>query len=225
MGTLADQVVIPASNAVVKPASLSWSEAAAFGAITAAAVRMFRRARLREGESVLVAGAGGGMGSAGVGVAVALGADVLATSTSERTRQRALALGARAAFDPADGFADAVREATGGRGADVVFEHVGPATWEQSIRSLRRGGRLVTCGGTSGQEVGLSLPFLFWRQLEVIGSTMAGPAEFGEAVDLVGTGRVPVAVDEVFSFEALPDALAALDRGGRFGKIVVDHAS
>lgn len=224
-GTLADQVVVPAANVVAKPPSLSWLEAGAFGAVTATAVRMFRRARLREGETVLVAGAGGGMGSAGVGVAIALGADVLATSTSEQTRERALALGARAVFDSADGFADAVRDATGGRGADVVFEHVGPATWEQSLHSLRRGGRLVTCGGTSGQEVGLSLPFLFWRQLEVIGSTMAGPDEFAEAVALVGDGRVPVAVDEVVGFEALPGALAALDEGGRFGKVVIDHGS
>ncbi len=222
-GTFADHVVVSASNVLAKPASLSWPEAAAFGAVTATAVRMLRRARLAAGETVVVAGAGGGMGSAGVAVAAALGADVLATSTSERTRERAFALGARAAFDSADGFADEVREATDGRGADIAFEHVGPATWDQSIRCLRRGGRLVTCGGTTGPDVGLSLPFLFWRQLEVIGSTMAGPDEFAEAVALVGDGRVPVAIDEVVGFEELPAALAALDEGGRFGKVVISH--
>ena len=220
-GTLAEAVIVPASNVVAKPPILSWPEAAAIGVITATAFRMLRRGRVEAGDSILVSGAGGGVGAAAVAVGVALGARVFVTSTTPATLERAIALGAAAGFDPRYDVAAAVREATDGQGVTCVIEHVGPATWAGSIGALARGGRLVTCGGTTGPEVPLSLPTVFWRQLEVIGSTMASPAEFAAAVAMVARGAVPPLVDQVHPFEALPDALAALEGGGLFGKVDV----
>lgn len=224
-GTLADMVTLPAGNVVRKPAALGWPEAAAIGVITATALRMLRRGRVSPGDRVLVSGAGGGVGAAAVAVAVALGAEVYATSTKQATLDRAVALGAVRGFDSRSDVAAEIRAATGGLGVDCAIEHAGPATWAGSIGSLARGGRLVTCGGTSGQDVTVSLPVVFWRQLEIIGSTMASPKEFAEAVALVDAGRVPALVDEVFTFEDLPQALRSLDHGGRFGKVVVQHSN
>lgn len=224
-GTFAEQLVLPARNVTAKPPALTWTEAAAVGVITSTAYRMLRRGGVQPGSTVLVAGAGGGIGAAALAVAVAMGAEVFATSTNMASRERALELGATRAFDSREDFAVSVLEATGGRGVDCVVEHVGPATWENSIRSVRRGGRLVTCGSTSGQQVDLRLPFLFWRQIEILGSTMANPREFAAAIELVAAGDVPPIVDSVFPFDELPAALAALDGGGRFGKIVLDHGS
>jgi len=221
-GTLADHVVVPAINAVPKPPALPWDAAAAYGLVTGTALRMLRRARLAAGDTLLVVGVGGGVSSAGLLLGVALGARVLVTSTSLAKRERALALGASAAYDSTD-FATAVREVTGGRGVDVVFENVGAATWEQSIRSLAAGGRLVTCGATAGSVVDVNVPYLFFKQLEIIGSSMSDHDEFARATTLVADGRVPVLVDAVFPFDDLLAALDHLERGAQLGKVVITH--
>lgn len=221
-GTLAEQVVVPAINAVPKPAKLSWHEAAAYGLVTSSAYRMLRRSRLQPGESLLVVGVGGGVSSAGLLLGLAWGARVFVTSTSPVKLDWAVSLGAEAGFDSQGEFSKEVRAATGG-GADVVFENVGPATWEQSMRSLARGGRLVTNGGTTGRKAELSLPFLFWRQLEVIGATMNDHVEFARATDLVARGRVPIPIDSAYALEDLPAALERLESGEHFGKIVLEH--
>jgi zinc-binding alcohol dehydrogenase/oxidoreductase len=106
--------------------------------------------------------------------------------------------------------------------ADVVIESVGPATWEQSVRSLRPGGRLVVCGGTSGPKVQLDLPRLFFEQIEIIGSTMGSYEEFAEVTDLVAAG-VPVHVDRVYPLAEYESALARLAEGEQLGKIVLEH--
>jgi len=221
-GTLADRVVVPAVNAVTKPPSLPWDTAAAYGLVTATALRMLRRARLAAGDTMLVVGVGGGVSSAGLLLGVAMGVRVLVTSTSLVKRERALALGAAAAFDSHD-FVTAVREATGGRGVDVVFENVGGATWEQSVRSLVAGGRLVTCGATAGSVVEINVPYLFFKQLEIIGSSMSDHDEFARATAMVADGRVPVLVDVVYPFDDLPAALDHLERGAQLGKVVIAH--
>jgi zinc-binding alcohol dehydrogenase/oxidoreductase len=216
-GTHAELVVVPAANVVAKPPSLSWEEAAAYGLCHLTAWRMLRRARLRAGETMLVVGVGGGVSSAGLMLGVAMGARVFVTSRDAAKRERAMALGAAGAFDSESDDAWPVE-------ADVVFENVGAATWQRSLRALAPGGRLVTCGGTAGSRVELSLPRLFFKQHEIIGSTMGSYAEF-DAVTRVVAGRGGmVVVDEVVDgLEAFPAALERLEAGRQLGKIVIRH--
>jgi NADPH:quinone reductase-like Zn-dependent oxidoreductase len=143
-----------------------------------------------------------------------MGARVFATSRSEAKRDQAVALGAEAAFDSAD--------AKWPVQADIVIESVGPATWEQSVRSLKSGGRLVVCGGTSGPKVELTLPRLFFKQLEIIGSSMGSYQEFAQLTDLVDQG-LPVQVDQVFDLADYEAALERMSAGEQLGKIVLRH--
>lgn len=208
-----DIVVVPARNVLPKPPDRSWEECAAYPLATLTAWRMLRRARLHAGERVLIVGFGGGVSSAATQLALHLGAEVYVTSTSAAKRAKALDLGVSGAFDSA---ADWPVK------AHVVVESVGPATWDRSVRSLEPGGRLVVCGGTSGTDVTLSLPRLFFKQYEIIGSTMGSYPEFAEVTDMMHQG-LPVLIDEVLSLGAYPDALARLADGAQLGKIVLRH--
>jgi NADPH:quinone reductase-like Zn-dependent oxidoreductase len=212
-GGHADRVVVPARNVVPRPAGRSWEECAAYPLATLTAWRMLRRARVTAGESVLIVGIGGGVSAAALALALRLGATVYATSRDEAKRRRAVEAGAADAFDSGADWPVRV---------DVVVESVGPATWERSVRALRPGGRLVVCGGTSGQSVELNLPRLFFKQIEIIGSTMGSYPEFARVTDLVATG-LPVQVDEVVGRADYPAALARLARGEQLGKIVLRH--
>lgn len=213
-GTHAETVVLPAANVVPRPPGRSWEDLAAYPLCTLTAWRMLRRARLRAGETMIVVGIGGGVSSAGLALGVAMGARVFATSRDQAKRTRALALGAEGAFDS---------EADFPVKADVVFENVGAATWDRSLRALAPGGRLVTCGGTAGSKVELSLPRLFFKQHEIIGSTMGSYAEFDQVTGLIRAG-LPVAVDEVIDgLGSLPRALERLEVGAQLGKIVLRH--
>jgi zinc-binding alcohol dehydrogenase/oxidoreductase len=213
-GTHAEFVVLPAANVVPRPPTLDWPEAAAFGLCWLTAWRMLRRARLTAGETMLVVGVGGGVSTAGLVLGVASGATVYATSRDAAKRAGAIALGAADAFDSND---------TWPVQADVVFENVGAATWDSSIRALKPGGRLVTCGGTAGSKVEISLPRLFFKQHEIIGSTMGSYAEFGAVLGLVA-GGVPVPIDETFDgLDAFPKALERLEAGDQSGKITIRH--
>jgi zinc-binding alcohol dehydrogenase/oxidoreductase len=213
-GGHAPLVVVPAANVLARPAGRSWEECAAYPLATLTAWRMLRRARLRAGETLLVVGVGGGVSAAGLALGVAMGARVFATSRSEEKRRRACDLGAEDAFDSGQDFP--VR-------ADVVFENVGAATWDRSLRALTPGGRLVTCGGTAGSKVEISLPRLFFKQHEIIGSTMGSYAEFAEVTTLVAQG-LPVFIDEVVpGLAAFPEALQRLEAGEQLGKLVIRH--
>jgi NADPH:quinone reductase-like Zn-dependent oxidoreductase len=207
-------VVVPAENVTSKPGDRSWEEAAAYGLTTLTAWRMLRRARTRAGETVLVVGVGGGVSSAALGLARAVGARVVVTSRDADKRARALELGADEALD-----SDAERWAVT---ADVVLESVGPATWDKSVRALAPGGRLVVCGGTSGPKVELLLPRLFFKQHEIIGSTMGSYEEWAQVSDLVA-GGLPIVVDEIFDLADYPAALERLARGDQLGKLVLRH--
>jgi NADPH:quinone reductase-like Zn-dependent oxidoreductase len=221
-GTHADHVVIPAVNAVAKPSGLEWPAAAAFGLVTSSALRMLRRARLAPGETALVVGVGGGTSTAAFSLAQTLGATaVFVTSRQASKREWALSNGADGAFDSEGPFDEEVRSLTGGRGVDVVVENVGTATWDRSMRSLARGGRLVTNGSTTGRTAEIHLPTLFWRQLEVIGSTMSDHREFAEAVELIASGRVTIPVDGTYAFDGFRTALERLESGEQTGKIVL----
>jgi NADPH:quinone reductase-like Zn-dependent oxidoreductase len=221
-GTHADAVVVPAANVRSKPGSLSWEQAAASGLVTSSALRMLRRARFEPGEDVLVVGIGGGTSSAAFLLAVALGAGrVWVTSRDASKLAWAVERGAVGGFDSSSGFDDGVREATEGRGVDVVVENVGTATFERSLASLARGGRLVTNGSTTGRTAELHLPTLFWRQLEVIGATMNDHREFADAMQLVGSGALEIPIDTTWPFERFPEALERLDTGAQLGKVVL----
>lgn len=208
-----DLVTVPARNIVAKPAGRSWAECAAFPTATLTAYRMLKRARLRAGESVLVVGIGGGVSMAALPLALAMGAKVFVTSRDPAKRQRAIELGATDAFASDEDWP--VR-------CEVVVESVGPATWDRSLRSLLPGGRLVVCGGTSGTTVEINVPKLFFKQYEIIGSTMGGYGEFAEVVRLVEQG-LPIAVDEEFDLDRYPDALERLKQGAQLGKVVLNH--
>jgi NADPH:quinone reductase-like Zn-dependent oxidoreductase len=218
-GTACELFHIDARNVFRKPKDLSWEEAAAFPLTFLTAWRMLTtRARLQAGESVLVVGAGAGVAVAAIRIAKHLGARVFATSRSEAKRRRAMELGAEAVFDSAD-FSKAVRQATGG-GVDVVFEHVGPATLSESMRSIHMGGRIVTCGSTSGVKAEIAIPRLFWGQMDLLGSTMGNASEFESVLKAIDSGLRPV-VDSVYPLAEVQAALTRLDAAEQFGKVVL----
>jgi NADPH:quinone reductase-like Zn-dependent oxidoreductase len=218
-GTACELVHIDARNLFRKPAGLTWVEAAAFPLTFLTAWRMLTtRARLQADETVLVVGAGAGVAVAAILIAKHLGARVLATSRSEAKRQRALELGADAVFE-SSAFSKGVREATGD-GVDVVFEHVGPATLEESMRSVAIGGRIVTCGSTSGVKAEISMPRLFFRHAGLLGSTMGNAREFEAVLNALDHGLRPV-VDTVYPLSEVQGALQRLDSAEQFGKVVL----
>ena len=222
-GTLAEFSVLPARNVVASPEGIPVVEAGSYGLAYGTAMRMLRRADLRAGDVLLVVGIGGGVSSAAQLIGQAMGADVYVTSRSADKIARSLEMGAKGGFDSATEFARDLKK-TIGRGADVVIENVGPATWAQSVRSLDSGGRLAICGSTSGPKVEISVPYLFFKQLEIIGSTMFDHAEFAQVTTLIESGAVPVVVDSVYAFEELPEALARLDSGHQRGKVAIQHS-
>ncbi len=213
-GGHADGVVVPARNVVARPEGRTWEECAAYPLATLTAYRMLRRARLAAGETVLVVGIGGGVSMAALALALRMGAEVYVTSREQAKIDQAVALGATAGFDSSDPQWPVK--------AHVVVESVGPATWDASVRSLVPGGRLVVCGGTSGQKVEVDLPKLFFKQIEIIGSTMGSYEEFDAVTRLVAQG-LPVAVDEVFDRADYPAALERLRSGEQLGKVVLRH--
>src|SRR5438128_3955020 len=218
-GTACELFHIDARNVFAKPKGLSWAEAAAFPLTFLTAWRMLTtRARLQKGEKVLVVGAGGGVAVAAISIARHLGARVFATSRSDAKRERAVEIGAEAVFESSD-FSKAVREATNG-GVDVVFEHVGPATLGESMRSVVLGGRVVLCGSTSGVRAEITMPRLFWGKMDLLGSTMGNVGEFQAVLDAIDEGLRPV-VDEVYPLSEVQTALARLDAAEQFGKVVL----
>ena len=218
-GTACEIFHVDARNVYRKPRGLSWEETAAFPLTFLTAWRMLTtRARLRAGEKVLVVGASGGVAVAAAAIARHLGARVFVTSRSEAKRKRALELGAEAAFDSTD-FSKAVRDATDG-GVDVVVEHVGPATLAESMRSATMGGRIVTCGPTSGVKAEITMPRLFWGQLDLLGSTMGNASEFESVLKAIDEGLRPV-VDRVYPLADVEAALTRLDAAEQFGKVVL----
>jgi NADPH:quinone reductase-like Zn-dependent oxidoreductase len=223
-GTACELFHAPGRNLYRKPAGLSWEEAAAFPLTFLTAWRMLTtRARLAAGETLLVVGAGAGVAVAAIAIGRHLGARVFATSRSEEKRRRAALLGAEATFD-STGFSRAVREAAGGAGVDVVFEHVGPATLDESTRSIRKGGRIVFCGSTSGVKAEINMPRLFFAHADLLGSTMGNAPEFEAVLAAIDRGMRPV-VDSVYPLDDVQAALAHLDAADQFGKVVLKVAS
>ena len=222
-GTQADYVVVPARNLHAVPEGMSFDEAAAFPLVFVTAWRMlFTKAALEPGESVLIWGIGGGVASAALELCRTVGARAIVTSSSDDKLERAVKHGAEATINHArDDVADAVRRITDGRGVDVVVEHVGAATWQASIAALSRGGRLVTCGATTGGQAPAGLHRIFWKQLAVHGSTMGNDSEFRDVLAVLSTGRVRPVVDRVFPLEEAAAAHSWLESGSQYGKVVL----
>jgi len=222
-GTNAELIAVPATSVHPIPVELSFEEAAAFPLVFETAYRMLvTRAGLREGEWVLAWGIGGGVSTAALAIAKALDARVLATSSSDAKLERARRLGADATVNHATGDVKAAaREATGGRGVDVVVEHVGEATWRTSLDVAAAGGRIAVCGATSGPNPPAALHRIWWKQLTILGSTMGTNADFAGAYELVASGRARPVVDEVLPLEEIRAAHERLEAGEQFGKIVL----
>jgi NADPH:quinone reductase-like Zn-dependent oxidoreductase len=199
---------------------MSFEEAAAFPLVFVTAYRMLvTRARLQEGETVLVWGIGGGVAMAANTIARALGARTIVTSSSVDKLAR---VEADVKVDHAnDDVVEAVKAATGGLGADVVVEHVGEATWQRSLQSARSGGRIVVCGATSGPNPPAALHRIWWKQLSILGSTMGTKEDFDGVYELVASGRARPVVDEVFPLSEARAAHERMEAGDQLGKIVL----
>lgn len=223
-GGCAEYAVIPAVNALPRPANLSPREAAAMPLVFLTAWHMLvARAGVRPGETVLVHAAGSGVGSAAIQIARLMGARVIATAGSDAKLEKAKGLGADETVNYETGdWVDTVRRLTGKRGVDIVFEHVGLKTWDGSVRSLAKGGRLVTCGATTGYEVPLNLRMLFFKSLSLLGSTMGSRAEVIKVLALASEGRLRPVLDRVMPLEEIREAHRLLARREQFGKIVLE---
>jgi NADPH:quinone reductase-like Zn-dependent oxidoreductase len=222
-GTNAELIAVPATNVHPIPEGLSFEEAAAFPLVFETAYRMLvTRAGLREGEWVLAWGIGGGVSTAALAIAKALGARVLVTSSSDAKLERARELGADAAVNHATGdVRAAAKQATGGRGVDVVIESVGEATWATSLQVAAPGGRITVCGATSGPNPPAALHRVWWKQLSILGSTMGTGEDFAGAYELVASGRALPVVDSVLPLEEIRAAHERLEAGEQLGKIVL----
>jgi len=221
-GTHAELISIPAGYVHPIPDRLSFEEAAAFPLVFATAHRMLAtRAGLQEGEWVLVWGIGAGVATASLEIAKALGGKVLATSTSDEKLERARELGADAVVRTDADVVAAAREASGGKGADIVVEHIGEATWKSSLQAVRPGGRITVCGATSGPNPPAMLHRIFWKQLSILGSTMGTREDFAAVLDLVATGRVTPIVDRTFPLAEAAAAHEYLEGGHQVGKVVL----
>ncbi len=222
-GTFADELVVPATNVRPIPESVSDTDASAFGLAAMTAWRMLvTRAQVKASDEVLIWGIGGGVAQAALLIAKARGARVWVTSGSDAKLERARAMGADELINHTGvDVGREVRARTGKRGVNVIVDSIGAATWEQSLGALGRGGRLVTCGGTSGPALQTDVRRLFWNQWTIMGSTMGSDADFDAIVGELVAGRLSLPVDSAFPLEHGRDALARLQSGAQFGKIVL----
>ncbi len=222
-GGFAEYVVAPIANLHPVPDHISFRTAAALPVSYQTAWRaLIGRARLRPAEEVLVLGASGGTAIAAIQIALLAGATVHAVTSGPENVERVRALGAHHVMDRMEvDFSREVYQRAGRRGVDVVVENVGAATWEGSVRALAPGGRLVTYGATAGAKVEIDLRRLFWRQLELIGTTMASRAEFRAMLRAVWSQRLAPVVDEVLPLEEARAGHERLEQGAVFGKLLV----
>jgi NADPH:quinone reductase-like Zn-dependent oxidoreductase len=222
-GGYAELISIPSENLIPIPDHVDYVTAAAFPLTFLTAWHMLvTRAGVRRGDVVLVLAGGSGVGQAAIQIARHAGARVFATSAASKI-EHTRSLGAEHVFDHYSGdFSRDVRRLTNGRGADVVVEHVGEATWDRSVRSLANGGRLVTCGATTGPRASIDLRHLFARQLSLLGSYMGTSADLSAAAPLFFSGHLRPAIDQVVPLARAADAQRRLEAREQFGKIVLE---
>ncbi len=222
-GTFAELVKVPAANVLPRPAELSIEEAAAIPLAGVTAYRaVVTRGRVQRGETVLVLGIGGGVATCALLIAKQSGARVLVTSSSDAKLDRARALGADGGFNyKTTDWVKAAREATGRQGPDLIIDGTGGATFDKALDAARPGGRIVSYGATTGAVPELTVRRVFWKQLNVLGSTMGSPEDFRSMLAVFGSGTVRPAVDRVFPLEEAGRALEHMDHAAQFGKIVL----
>jgi NADPH:quinone reductase-like Zn-dependent oxidoreductase len=225
-GTVAEYVVVPAENLAPVPPAMPWPQAAAFSLATLTAWRMLvSRARLQPGETVLIWGIGGGVALAALQIARLIGGRTIVTSGTDAKLEAARALGAEVTLNHRQtDVAAEVRKQTEGLGAHVVIDSVGEQSWTGSLRSLRRGGRLVICGATSGPMVSMDLRRLFWHQWSILGSTLGSRREYAEIVGHAAQGRLWPVIDQTVPLEKAIAAFGRMQRGEQVGKLVIEVA-
>ena len=222
-GGYAELLAAPGVNLIPKPQNLNWAEAAALPLVTLTAWHMLvTRAQVQPGEHVLVHAAGSGVGSLGIQIAKLFGARVIATASSAEKLAKARELGADETIDyTRDDWPKEVKRLTNGWGVDVVFEHTGAKTWPGSILSLKKGGRLVTCGATSGFDASTDLRHVFYRHLTILGSMMGSKADLLAAMKFVESGRLGAVVDRTLPLAEARQAHELMEDRAQFGKLVL----
>lgn len=222
-GGYAELVKIPEANAIAIPDSLTFDEAAAVPLVFLTAWHMLvNRAQLRPGEDLLVLGAGSGVGSAAIQIAKLFQARVITTAGNEEKLGRARGLGADEVINHSEqDIYEEVKRFTGRQGVDVVFEHVGEATWDKSIKSLKPGGRLVTCGATTGPDAHIDIRYLFGRQLSVLGSFMGSKSELHQVLKFIFNGALKAVIDTAYPLAEAAAAQERMAKREQFGKIIL----
>ncbi|MBI3811523.1 MAG: zinc-binding dehydrogenase [Nitrospirae bacterium] len=222
-GGYAEYVTVPAINVITMPNTLRFEEAASFPlAFVTAWHMLITRAELKAGQEVLVLAAGSGIGTAAIQIAKLAGAWVVAAAGRDDKLAKAKALGADEVINyRREDFSNKIREFTGGKGVDVVFEHVGPDTWEKSLTSLAKNGKLVTCGASSGPEARTDLRYIFSRQLSILGSMMGTRSDLLEVTKLMEIGKLKPVIDSVFPLKEARTAQGRMMERSNFGKLIL----
>jgi len=222
-GTFAEYVAVPARNVHPKPAYMDFDQAGTFVLSCMTAWRMLMtRAQLRPGETVLLHGIGGGVALCALQLAKLAGACVIVTSSSDNKLARASQIGADHTINyKAEDVAVRVKDFTSGRGVDVVIDTVGAATWPIDFSAVRRGGKIVLCGITTGAKAETNLQALYWNQLTVMGSTMGSDEDFRQMLQAVTIAKLKPVIDSVEPLENVREAMGKMETGEQFGKIAL----
>jgi NADPH:quinone reductase-like Zn-dependent oxidoreductase len=222
-GTFAEKVAVPFYNLLRMPQYFNFDEAAALGISYQTAWRMLMtRAKLQAGETILIHGIGGGVALAALQLAKLAGAEVIVTSSSDEKLARAVQIGADHTINyKKKDVVDGVKAITNGRGADIAFDTVGAATWDIDMHAIRRGGRIVLCGVTTGAEATTNLQMLYWNQLTILGSTMGSKEDFAQMLKAMTTAKMKPIIDSVKPLESIQEAMGRMEAAEQFGKIIL----
>jgi len=222
-GADAEFIAVPGRNVIRLSDAISFESAAASALVFLTAWQMIvDKAKVRPGEDVLVIGASSGVGSAGVQIAKLFGGRVLATTSSDEKASKLRQLGVDEVINyRKQNVLEEIRRLTGKKGVEVVFDHVGKSVWEESIRCLTKGGRLVTCGGTSGTDAVTDLRYVFYKQLQILGSTMGRKGDLITIFQLIEEGKLKPVIDRVLPLREVREAHGIVEAGKHFGKIVL----
>ena len=219
----AEFISVPGRNIIKLPDSVSFETAAAAALVFLTAWQMLvDKARVQAGEDVLIVGASSGVGSSGLQIAKLLGARVIATTSSDEKAAKLQKLGADDVINyRTQNVLQEVRRLTGKKGVEVVFDHIGSSVWEENIKAMAKGGRLVTCGSTSGYEAVTDLRYIFYKQLQILGSTMGRKGDLLTILDLIDRGRLKPVIDSILPLSEVREAHRIVEEGKHFGKIVL----
>ena len=222
-GTHAELLVLPEANLEKIPENVSFQEAAAFSLVFQTAWRMLKtRAGIQSGDDVFIHGIGGGVSSAALNIVKCLGCRAFVSSSNDEKLQWAQEMGADFGYNhtKTDVVQEVMRE-TGKRGVDIVVDSVGAATWVQSLKIAKKGGKIVTCGATTGPSPETDIRLIFWKQLEILGSTMSNRREYQEIIALLGQGKLKPVIDQEFALSEGRRALEYLQNQKQYGKVVL----